>query len=710
MPWLLYCKGNGRVRLSTLFKTNITLNKCEREHGMLSEDNDNTYSSGSDDYSDELEKILSSEKWVEYFNELSKTVHVELSAYGAGGAQLFTVNEQPLCTYIRSLQGEGPDCPHSCLTLAASDEPAIFKCQSGMICFSFPVERFGDRVFIVGRGGFASYEDLLDFLKIVRVNNYPQLPVSEPLSFPEKENMNAISQYIHLSINRQMNSVEAKYKLEEKLLRVTSLFDSQAFGTLSRNPQLMYRYIVDTIEFVFGKTSAALMVLGEDESLYRTTYSIGKVKETIADMTMNRENPVIKKIQDTKAAIFFEDIHEAFADGQFGETGPSYFLPIFVGDVIAAVVGIFNREFAREDMKILNAFREYVQLNLENQNLRVTAGKNKKANEKLSHLADVTSSILSILDKDRLLNTLLDKSLQLTNAEQGSLMLMDQDTAELVVEARRSVDDMVMENMRFKKDEGISGMVLEHGGSLLVEDIEKDPRIRKVNRPRYRTKSFVSVPIKIEDRLAGVLNLSDKIKGDVFNEQDLHLIESFISNVAIAIERSILYKETEKLQKLSITDHLTGIYNRRYLNRRLSEEITRYNRYKHPFSFMMLDLDKFKEYNDTFGHIAGDNLLKNLAAIMEQSLRTIDIAARFGGDEFVSIFPQTPKVDAIQISNRLKEKVDKALSAHNEMPLTISMGLATFPDDASSIMELIEKTDQALYLAKKGGGNRVVYL
>jgi diguanylate cyclase (GGDEF)-like protein len=126
---------------------------------------------------------------------------------------------------------------------------------------------------------------------------------------------------------------------------------------------------------------------------------------------------------------------------------------------------------------------------------------------------------------------------------------------------------------------------------------------------------------------------------------------------------------------------------------------------------MMLDLDKFKDYNDAYGHISGDNLLKALAGILEKSLRTIDIAARFGGDEFVAIFPQTPKVDAIQITNRLKERIDKALSEYSaEIPLTISIGLATYPDDASSIMELIEKTDQALYLAKKGGGNRVVYL
>jgi diguanylate cyclase (GGDEF)-like protein len=215
----------------------------------------------------------------------------------------------------------------------------------------------------------------------------------------------------------------------------------------------------------------------------------------------------------------------------------------------------------------------------------------------------------------------------------------------------------------------------------------------------------------VEGRVTGVLNMSDKAEGKRFDEDDLNLIQSFMNNMAIAIERSILFNKTEEYKKLSITDPLTGIYNRRYLNSRLSEEITRYNRYKHPFSFLMFDLDGFKEYNDTYGHIAGDKLLKSLAGMIEESLRTIDIAARFGGDEFVAIFPQTPKVDAIQITNRLKEKIDRDLGRyHGEMPLTVSMGLATYPDDASSIMELIEKTDQALYLAKKGGGNRVVYL
>jgi diguanylate cyclase (GGDEF)-like protein len=359
----------------------------------------------------------------------------------------------------------------------------------------------------------------------------------------------------------------------------------------------------------------------------------------------------------------------------------------------------------------MNTFVEYIQLYLEIQNLRVTANKTKMADEKLASFVEFSNSITTVLEMKRLLNALLDKTLQLLHAEKGSLMLLDPDTSELVIEAKKSIDDVVQEKMRLNKDKGIAGLVLESGGSLLVEDIEKDPRIKQQNRPRYKTKSFLSVPIKIEDRVTGVLNVSDKMKGGVFNEDDLNLIMSLINNISIAIERSLLYQQTEEFKKLSITDPLTGIYNRRHLNTRLSEEITRYNRYKHHFSFLMLDLDGFKEYNDTYGHISGDRLLKSLAHTIAKSLRTIDIAARFGGDEFVAIFPQTPKVDAIQITNRLKEQIDKSLSQEDiEMSLTISMGLATYPDDASSIMELIEKTDQALYLAKKGGGDKVVYL
>ncbi len=662
-----------------------------------------------------LDHLLTTKDWADYFNSLSRTINFEFEIYNDNNERIFITDEHLLCKFIKSANLESITCPDSCnkgmINLLKKNEPQIYKCRASVVNFAFPVERFGEKAVIVGRGGFAEYDDLLDFIKFARANSLTKIPASMPLSFTGMDYISSVSQYVCLTVSHLLNSMEEKFKLEEKLVRMTALFDSQTFGTLSKNPELMYRYIMDTIEFVFGSTSASLMLLDESNFSYKTVYSTGEHRDLTMDFSLDTESPIIYEMLNSKAAVLSEEPEKIISSHPLQNIKSAYFFPIFMGGAIEGMIGIFDKQFSGEDMRIMNAFKDYIQLNLENQHLRTSINNAKEVDNQTNSLVDFSYSLNNIRDKDRLLNTLLEKALQMLEAEQGSLMLMDPDTSELIVEARRCYDDTVHEKMRLKADEGIAGQVLGNGGPLLVSDIEEDPRIKQVSRPRYKTKSFISVPIKLENKLSGVINISDKIKGHAFNDDDLNVVQSIISSAAVAIERSLLYKRAEVLQKLSITDHLTGIYNRRYLNRRLSEEITRYNRYKHPFSFMMLDMDKFKEYNDTYGHIPGDNLIRELAGVLDKSLRTIDIAARFGGDEFVAIFPQTSKIDAIQITNRVKEKIDDALGQHNvDTPLSISMGLATFPDDANSIMELIEKTDQALYLAKKAGGNRVVYL
>jgi diguanylate cyclase (GGDEF)-like protein len=681
---------------------------------MAEKDNqENSYSRALNSSRDEftLASLFSSEKWVEHLRHLSRMTNFEFIVFDEGGSKVRDSKENPLCAFIHSAQVESLDCPGSCYKYLQSQEPVLFKCSARLMHFALPIERFGEKVIVVGRGGFAEYEDFLEFIKIAKENDFPEIPPAFSMDFPGEAFAEAVSHYTQISINRLLDSLAENERLEEKLLRMTSLFDSQTFEMLSKNPQLLYRYLLDTVEFVLGDISSALMFYDEKGSVFRTGCSSGLRRETLADLFLDADSSVVKELNTIKTVVHRDSLEQVVAPGLSGQLSFSYFFPVFIRGSLQAIIAVFDKQLALQDIKAMNAFKDYVQLNLENHDLRIAVEKNRRTDEKIEYVTEFLDSIISVLDKKDLSKTLLEKTLQLLNAEQGSLMILDGETSELVVEASKSMSDAVTEKMRIKKGEGIAGIVLERGGSLLVKDIESDPRVRQENRPHYKSKSFISALINIENRLKGVLNVSDKAKGEAFNEMDFSLLKSIINNSAIAIERSFLYDQTEELRKLSITDPLTGIYNRRYLNRRLSEEITRYNRYKHPFSFMMLDLDSFKEYNDTFGHIAGDNLIKALANITEKSLRGIDIAARFGGDEFVAIFPQTPKVDAVQITNRLKEQIDIALTEHNiDMPLTVSMGLATYPDDASSIMELIEKTDQALYLAKKGGGNRVVYL
>ncbi len=658
----------------------------------------------------DIRGFIVSERSAKYLEGLASALGVELLIRDRTGQEILRFNKNPVCSVIEA-SGKYQDCPESCLDPERSKDEKVFKCNARITVSRLDMKYNDEVISVFVKYGYSDYDDFIEITRIFREYELGQVPVSGPVKFIEKEKISTISRYISLALERLIESYLTTSTLEDKIMRMASLFDPQTFSTLSRNPPLLYRFVLDSIGFVFGGCSSGYFHIDEEKKEYKPICTYGEIGEKIKLLIIPKEHALVNELITTRALVRHEKIEEVFNESKISGVMDCYFFPMFYRDELRGILGIFGKSFSYSETKVISAFLDYIGLNMENRELRATHKGGAIDTERINLISEFSTSIAPVLSREKLMKLLLDKTLEIVKAEQGSIMLLDKNTSELVVEASRSKSNVVREKMRIKKGEGIAGMVVESGESILVKDIEQDPRIRQENRPHYRTKSFISAMINVEDRIKGVLNLSDKAEGGTFNEEDLELVKLIISSGAVAIERSILYDQTEELKKLSITDPLTGIYNRRYLNRRLSEEITRYNRYKHPFSFMMLDLDRFKEYNDTFGHIAGDNLLKVLAQVIEKSLRSIDIAARFGGDEFVAIFPQTTKVDAIQITNRLKGQIDNTLKKYSpELPLTISMGLATYPDDASSIMELIEKTDQALYLAKKGGGNRIVYL
>jgi diguanylate cyclase (GGDEF)-like protein len=171
-----------------------------------------------------------------------------------------------------------------------------------------------------------------------------------------------------------------------------------------------------------------------------------------------------------------------------------------------------------------------------------------------------------------------------------------------------------------------------------------------------------------------------------------------------------LEKERQALKELSASDPLTGLCNHREFFRLLREEMQRSQRYLHPLSLLMIDLDYFKQINDTFGHPAGDRVLCAVADILRRELRQVDQLARYGGEEFAAILPETAESEAIAIANRIRQAIAArplAISETEGAELTISIGLAIFPDDANSVEGLVEKADQSLYAAKAAGRNRV---
>ena len=244
-----------------------------------------------------------------------------------------------------------------------------------------------------------------------------------------------------------------------------------------------------------------------------------------------------------------------------------------------------------------------------------------------------------------------------------------------------------------------------------MPDIGKEERYLHYKSTTRDQGSLVSAPIVAKERLLGVLNLH-KPEIEAFSETDLQFIRATTNQLAVAIENSQLY---EKTRILSNTDELTNIPNRRYFQTILRREFAHAQRFNAPFSVILIDIDHFKHYNDTFGHLNGDLTLTRVATILLQNTRGIDLVARFGGEEFIILLSNTDKEGAYLVAEKLRNAV-----AAEEFHLTgdsdeltpekvsISLGIAAYPTDSKGIDALVEKADRALYAAKAAGRNRTV--
>jgi len=176
----------------------------------------------------------------------------------------------------------------------------------------------------------------------------------------------------------------------------------------------------------------------------------------------------------------------------------------------------------------------------------------------------------------------------------------------------------------------------------------------------------------------------------------------------LAATNAALSQKNQELQELSITDGLTGLYNRKHLMETLTAEVARAGRLKHPFAVLMVDIDRFKRYNDTYGHLAGDQLLSRIPTLFKEATRNIDYVARYGGEEFLVILHEVGADGALQVAERIRARVAAEMFPPAGQPVTVSIGVATFPEHGDSPEAIVTSADGALYEAKRGGRNRVV--
>ena len=248
-------------------------------------------------------------------------------------------------------------------------------------------------------------------------------------------------------------------------------------------------------------------------------------------------------------------------------------------------------------------------------------------------------------------------------------------------------------------------LMAESGKPLIVNDTYTDPQWRSDIPGIAWIRSYMGAPIVNQGVLLGFINL-DAATPHFFEEKHMHRLQAFADQAAIAIRNAQLFEEKENL---SIKDDLTGLYNHRYFYECAEREMQRSLRYHKDFSLIMMDIDHFKKVNDRYGHQAGDELLQNVANNCLSSLRKSDILCRFGGDEFITLLPETNKNDALKIARRIREVAASSIFhvKQDKFNITLSLGVAAKDDACSSVDALVSAADEALYKAKKAGRNCV---
>jgi diguanylate cyclase (GGDEF)-like protein len=333
-----------------------------------------------------------------------------------------------------------------------------------------------------------------------------------------------------------------------------------------------------------------------------------------------------------------------------------------------------------------------------------------------SHLAESLQRFLeriSSREPAKTYSAIITHSQELLKAERASLWVFDETSNEISLKASAGFATGSPEIMPRRIGEGISGGVLQSGKALVVENLEAVGLTPAPAERMYRTKSFISYPITMASRKIGVLNVADKSGGGKFDDIDLSLLEIIGPQIAVALESAEWQERATQFQLMSITDPLTGLLNRRYLEERLTDELNRSQRYSYSMSCLMIDIDDFKSYNDRNGHQAGDVALKMTAHALKAALRSADIACRYGGEEFCIVLPQTSLSEAQVIAERMRERVaTKEYPFGKSQPLgsvTVSIGISTFAKHIDTAEKVIAAADRALYNAKARGKNRIEF-
>lgn len=448
-------------------------------------------------------------------------------------------------------------------------------------------------------------------------------------------------------------------------------------------------------------------------------------------LSVSREHLLVRC--DNSDRLFVQDQHSTFGTRVNGQKIiPGVMFPIHPGTMVQLSEDVFMdstssdspliQEKTQAQPVISEIFPFFLHRNLsfvkqtfteiknllepENQGkLEPFAGAISERIHELSAMLEVSYALNSILNYQQLLEYTIDMALNVTKAERGSIILFNENSQKFEMVVSRKMGDKEV-NKEMRTSQSLIRKCFESGETIVITDTNLDKEVAdKKSIVLNQIKCVALTPLKYNLSIIGVLYLDSRIKPEIFKERDQELLKFFAGQASLAINNS-------RLLHLATTDGLTELTNHRSFLQRLLEEFYRAKRYNLNLSLIMMDLDNFKQLNDTYGHPAGDTILKSIGKILKTNVRIHDLPARYGGEEFIVLLPQTEKLGARVLAEKLRSTIENTairISAETELRCTVSIGVAQIdPATMNKPMALIQSADKALYQAKNNGKNQVM--